>query len=344
MGFSDLLWDEDCQLFPDHHTVLEYLEQYATDIRHLIKFQTRVVDVSPLGTTQWTVRSKPMTTSDDSTCAEEVFDAVLVASGHFEVPYVPSVSGIEAWNEAYPGRILHSKSYRRPEDFEDKKVVVVGNSASGVSGDMELYIAIYTNVLLQVDIASQISKFCASPLLQSTKDSAESGQDHGSSIVQKPEIEAYVVDNSTVRFEDGTTESGVDAVLYCTGYFYSYPFLLSLNPPVITTGERVENLFQHIFYQSRPTLAFAALNQKIIPFPVAEAQSAVIARVWSGRLELPSERDMELWENQTLEESGGRSIWSKGLILADRAIGGRNFHVLKFPKDADYINMLHGWG
>jgi hypothetical protein len=135
--------------------------------------------------------------------------------------------------------------------------------------------------------------------------------------VDKPEITEYIVDNSSVRFKDGTIETNVDAVVYCTGYFYSYPFLRSLKPAVISTGECVKNLFQHIFFRPRPTLAFIALNQKIIPFPVAEAQSAVVARIWSGRLSLPSESEMELWERQTLEETGGR-ILSRPAVLMDR--------------------------
>ena len=54
-------------------------------------------------------------------------------------------------------------------------------------------------------------------------------------------------------------------------------------------------------------------NQKIIPFPLAEAQSAVIARVWSGRLTLPSPRAMAEWERKTLDNTGG----------------GRDLHLLK---------------
>lgn len=116
------------------------------------------------------------------------------------------------------------------------------------------------------------------------------------------------MENSAVKFKDDTIETDIDAVVYCTGYFYSYSFLKSLHPAVISTGECVENLFQHIFYRPNPTLAFVTLNQKIIPFPIAEAQSAVVARVWSGRLTLPTESEMLSWERQTLEETGGESL------------------------------------
>lgn len=307
MGFSDLDWPKDCQLFPRHESVLQYLEEYAQDILHLISFQTQVLDVRLEPDNSWRVRTRDFAENEKVTEHEQVFDAVVIASGHFNVPYIPSVAGMKAWNEAYPGSILHSKFYRRPADYTGKKVIVVGNSASGV------------------DIASQISTTCKLPLLQSQKSESFLQPDQSPTKVEKPEIAEYIPEGRRVRFTDGSVEEGVDAILYCTGYFYTFPFLESLDPPVIRSGEYVENLYQHIFYRPQPTLSFVALNQKIVPFPVAEAQSAVIARVLSGRLTLPSHSEMESWERSTLQESGG----------------GRKFHVLQFPKDADILNMLH---
>jgi hypothetical protein len=100
-----------------------------------------------------------------------------------------------------------------------------------------------------------------------------------------------------------------------------------LKPSLITTSTHVENLFQHIFYRPDSTLAFLVLNQKVIPFPMAEAQAAVIARVWSDRLQLPSAEEMQTWEQQ----------------LAARTERPRNFHLLPFPQDANYVNALHAW-
>jgi cation diffusion facilitator CzcD-associated flavoprotein CzcO len=310
MGFSDLDWPKNCQLFPRHETVLEYLEHYARDVMDHIDFQTQVLDVKPKKDGKWRVTTQQHSSKQLSTAPNEsIFDAVLIASGHFSVLFVPQVTGIEAWDRTYPGSILHSKFYRKPDSYVDKRVIVVGNSASGI------------------DIASQIATKCKPPLIQSRKSESFLQPDQSPTRVEKPEIVEYIPEGRKVRFADGSIEPDVDAILYCTGYFYSFPFLESLDPPVISSGEYVENLYQHIFYRPQPTLSFVALNQKIIPFPVAEAQSAVVARVWSGRLKLPSYNEMEGWERSTLQETGG----------------GRNFHVLKFPKDADYINMLHDW-
>ena len=124
-----------------------------------------------------------------------------------------------------------------------------------------------------------------------------------------------------------SVESQIDAIVYCTGFLYSFPFLRDIRPPLIATGRDVENLYQHVFFRHEPTLAFMVLNQRIIPFPVAEAQAAVIARVWSGRIRLPSPEEMEEWEVTTRRQ------------MPDTMC----FHTLNFPEDANYINLLHDW-
>ncbi|KAI7369575.1 putative flavin dependent monooxygenase [Hortaea werneckii] len=309
MGFSDLPWPEDCQLFPKHQEVLEYIERYSQDVQHLIHFSTQVLNVRLRDDERWSVKTQAVSRDVRGYQDEQVFDAVVVASGHFNVPYIPEVPGIEAWSRAHPGRITHSKLYRKPEHYAGKKVIVVGNSASGI------------------DIGAQIEQVCQHPLLLSSKSESYLSNDPTETKVDKPPIAEFLPEGRSVRFEDGSVEADVDAVLYCTGYFYSFPFLDSLQPPLITTGERTENIYQHIFYQRHPSLAFPVLNQKVIPFPMAEAQCSVIARVLSGRLALPMEAEMKEWERQVEKDMGD----------------GRMFHVLKFPMDADYINMCHDW-
>ncbi|KAK1051402.1 monooxygenase [Friedmanniomyces endolithicus] len=309
MGFSDLDWPEDRQLFPRHETVLEYIERYAKDIRHLICFTTQVLDVYLTGDERWRIKTRDVSRRNIAEVQEETFDAVVVANGHFDIPYIPEVHGIQEWSTNYSGSISHSKFYRTPDQYAGKRVIVVGNSASGI------------------DIGSRIQQSCRLPLLMSSKSESFLVNTPSADKIDKPPIAEYLTKDRSVRFEDGTVEQDVDAVLYCTGYFYSFPFLKSLDPPVVTTSEKVENLYQHIFYQPHPTLAFPVLNQKIIPFPLAEAQSAVIARVFSGRLGLPYGCEMKDWEQDWAMKNGD----------------GRMFHVLKFPADADYIDKLHDW-
>jgi cation diffusion facilitator CzcD-associated flavoprotein CzcO len=131
MRYSDQEWPSEAQLFPKHRTVKQYLEDYAKDVKSFIQFETQVLDVKlkDAGLSTWDLTAKDLSTGAKTT---RTYDAVVVASGHFTVPYLPGTPGIEAWDTSYPGIISHSKFYDSPEDFRDKKVVVVGSSASGL--------------------------------------------------------------------------------------------------------------------------------------------------------------------------------------------------------------------
>jgi hypothetical protein len=150
------------------------------------------------------------------------------------------------------------------------------------------------------------------------------GQDRKEEV---PPIAEFLIEERGVRFEDGSIETDVDAVVYCTGYFYSYPFLRSLDPPVITTGHRTRGLYKQLFNIHHPTLAFLSLPQKVIPFPISEVQSAAIAKVWANKLSLPGKEEMLRAEEDELSEMGE----------------GRTFHVFGYPRDANYLNGLHDW-
>lgn len=118
---------------------------------------------------------------------------------------------------------------------------------------------------------------------------------------------------------------GVDHIVFCTGYHFSIPFLSSLQPPIITDGVRPRHIYRHVFYAPDPTIALVGFPQRIVPFPFTQAQGAWIARVFSGRLTLPSKSKMEKWITE----------WTA--IRGD----GQSFNTLPFPLDADYINSLH---
>ncbi|RWS19294.1 dimethylaniline monooxygenase [N-oxide-forming] 5-like protein, partial [Leptotrombidium deliense] len=58
---------------------------------------------------------------------EQIFDGVLVCTGHHTKPNVPNFPG----QEKFKGKIMHSHEYKTWHGFEDKNVVVVGIGASG---------------------------------------------------------------------------------------------------------------------------------------------------------------------------------------------------------------------
>lgn len=311
MGFQDLDWPEDSQLFPKHETVLQYIKEYGRDVQDLVQYESQVLNVVPTGpsNTGWLVTSKNIRSKEQRT---EEFDAVIVANGHFIVPYIPNMPQIKEWTKLHPGRISHSKYYRRPEEFEGKKVIVVGNSASGS------------------DISNQIAPYCEQPLLWSTRSESLFSKSHGVADHRRQEVRPiarFLPESRGVQFEDGSISNDIDAIVFATGYFYNLPFLEDVEPKLITDGSHVNYTYQHLFYHPRPSLSFLALNQRVIPFPVAEVQAAVLARVYAGRLPLPSLSTMQAWESSVEAEMGN----------------GRNFHLLPFPKDGNYINTMARW-
>lgn len=43
-----------------------------------------------------------------------VFDAIFVCNGHYNVPFYPNIEG----KGLFKGRSMHSHDYRRPEEFK----------------------------------------------------------------------------------------------------------------------------------------------------------------------------------------------------------------------------------
>lgn len=50
----------------------------------------------------------------------ETFDALVVASGHYAVPYVPDIPGLKEFAMKNPGSVEHTKQYRGPEKYRGK--------------------------------------------------------------------------------------------------------------------------------------------------------------------------------------------------------------------------------
>ena len=307
MQFPDKPFPADEKLYPPHASIRKYVQEYADDVKHMVKLETQVLDVRK-SAGKWNVVTRNLRTG---TMATDNYDAVVVANGHYNDPYIPTIVGIESWNEAYPGVISHSKFYDAPESFANKKVVIVGNSASGI------------------DISVQIGEFCKGKPLLSARSPDDMFSDTADNI-DCPEIMEFLSPKShdrAVRFADGRVEAEIDAILFCTGYLYSFPFFSSLNPPVVTDGQRVMNLYQQLFYTYDPTLVFPVIQYKVIPFTAGGNQAAVFARVWSGRLSLPLQAEMKAWEENEVAERGNL----------------KSYHVLGFPLDVNYLNFLHDW-
>jgi len=127
-AFSDLPADDALPLFPRAEDIGAYLRAYAErfGVRERVRTSTRVAGVARSGA-GWSVRTRDELTGGEAT---ERFDRVVVASGRFSRPRYPEIPGLGAFAAA--GRVLHAFDYRTRDEFRGQRVLVYGNSISGL--------------------------------------------------------------------------------------------------------------------------------------------------------------------------------------------------------------------
>ena len=127
--FEDFPMPSDYPDYPSHRLVRAYFESYAAQfgLMRLIQLQARVdaANLRPDG--RWMV-----VVSDLEGSRQEVFDDLIVCSGHHRDPFMPDVPG------AFSGEMLHARDYKRAEPFRGQRVLVVGggNSACDIAVDI----------------------------------------------------------------------------------------------------------------------------------------------------------------------------------------------------------------
>ncbi|KAF8037364.1 hypothetical protein BT93_B0314 [Corymbia citriodora subsp. variegata] len=287
IGFTDFPFlvknDRDMRRFPGHREVLLYLQDFVEwfGLRELIRFNTRVehvgmVDYGELGKDlRWVVKSKETITKsdgdDDEKMVEEVFDAVVVATGHYSHPRMPSIKGMGTWKR----KQFHSHIYRVPEPFRNEVVVVVGNSNSGQDISMEL-----AEVAREVHLSSKS--------LDITEGLSKVLENHRN-LYLRPQIDSLEEDG-TISFVDGSSVVA-DTILYSN----AFPFL-DTKGIVSVDDDRVGPLYEHTFPPSlAPSLSFLGIPRKahrIIGFPFFESQAKWIAQLLSGKRTLPPLKEM----------------------------------------------------
>ena len=287
----------DNRRFCGHAEVQGYLASFARHfgLRPLIRFNTELLAATPqqgsagveteneMEQTQnkwgprWKVESAQVGAAAGES-VEEVFDALVVCNGHYSEPRVPKFEGAES----FPGIQMHAHSYRSPDDFAGKKVLLVGAAASGED--------------ISREIASVADAVYLSARSWQNPEWAKPGQSPvgpRGNLWRRPNV-AQLQPDGTVKFVDGTvTEDKIDAVVYCTGYRYHFPFLEGTGA-VEVNDNCVSPLFEHIFPPAlAPSLSFIGLPWKVVPFPQFELQARWIARALSGASSLPSQGEMD---------------------------------------------------
>lgn len=114
----------------------------------------------------------------------------------------------------------------------------------------------------------------------------------------------------------------VDALVFCTGYHYSFPFLSPECEVEVTAGNFVTPLYKHMIHARYPTMSFIGIPKVVVPFPMFDRQAQfIVALLLSVEPTLiPGIREMESEVRKEVEE------WSSG----DKS--RKDFHEMQFTQ------------
>lgn len=118
--------------------IMDYFRMYANhfQLTKHIRFNKRVLNIKKRSdfscSGQWDVETE----SKDGKKEKHIFDAVMICIGHHCQPHFPlhDFPGIET----FKGKYFHSRDYKTPEEWRNKKAVVIGIGNSGGDIAVEL--------------------------------------------------------------------------------------------------------------------------------------------------------------------------------------------------------------
>jgi hypothetical protein len=265
-----------------------------------------------------------------------------VATGRFQIPHIPRIKNLPAFNAKHPNAVLHSKAFRLPSDFRGKKVLIVGSSVSSL-GTLEFLKSLTEEIHL-----SRKSFSDPNNEIQAHYDEAFRAE----GIIQHGEISEFDPENNAIIFSSGETVTGIDHVIFATGYHIHYPFFEKLSetsPHIVrvekSNGEQrggVKNLYRYVFTIGEPTIAHIGLISSGFFVNLAESQGVAIAGVWSNARKLPDVEEQRKWLEDHLEATKDARISHHfGIERSGAEIDylNTNFAPIERPNVFDRINV-----
>ncbi|MBU6419974.1 MAG: NAD(P)/FAD-dependent oxidoreductase [Proteobacteria bacterium] len=253
--------------YPPRAVLWDYIVGRVTkgNLRRFIRFRSPVRDVVyDENSGKFTVTVRDLVNDH---LYSEIFDHVVVASGHFSTPNVPEFPGLEK----FPGRVLHAHDFRDATEFAGKSVLCVGSSYSSE------------------DIGTQCYKYGAKEITFSYR-TRPMGFAFPAAFSEVPLL--MKLEGKTAHFKDGTTKE-VDAVILCTGYQHHFPFLpdemrLKTNNRLWPLG-----LYKGVVWEKNPKLLYLGMQDQYYTFNMFDAQAWYARDVILGKAALPSLEDMQ---------------------------------------------------
>jgi len=268
--------------YPPRSVLLDYIEGRAKqyNVRSHIRFSTIVRDVRTCSGA-FEVTSRNECTDVEST---EVFDYVIVATGHFSVPNVPEFPGFANHNSGI--RILHAHDFRDAREFTGANVLIVGSSYSAE------------------DIGSQCWKYGAKSIVLSHRRSGPLGYKWPENWKEVPQLER-ISEGKTAYFIDGSS-STVDAIILCTGYKHHFPFLSDELRLKTTNRLATTNLYKGVVWNDNSALFYLGMQDQWYTFNMFDAQAWWVQGCIMGRIQLPNtKQDMiqDVVDRQAAEDA-----------------------------------------
>ncbi|MEU3206048.1 ArsO family NAD(P)H-dependent flavin-containing monooxygenase [Streptomyces cyaneofuscatus] len=226
------------ETYPDAGHVVNYLADYEKHYDLPVQHGTRVDAVRRDG-------ERLLVETDSGTWRAK---AIISATGTWSRPFLPAVPG----RDSFAGRQLHTVDYRSPADLTGRRVIVVGggNSGAQIAADLALDGQAEVTWVTQRPprfLADDIDGRALFDVATARRRALESGRGDTGGVtslgdivavppvraardtgllVAKPMFARLTADG--VRWADGS-HTGVDAVIWCTGFRPALVHLAPLN-------------------------------------------------------------------------------------------------------------------
>jgi thioredoxin reductase len=319
--FEDFPMPDDYPDFPSHQQVLGYFKSYARcfNLSPKIVLNTRVEKATQLADGSWSIVTRG---PEGNRVAN--FDYLIICSGHHRDPLIPDYPGTFAGQVLHSQDYKRPEPFINQRVL----VVGGGNSACDIAVDVARLAAssrislrhgcyilpkimfgrptdiMYARLrrywpFVRDPIASLAVRLAVGPWdkygleepagsplsMHPTLNSAILSALRDGSVLPRPGIER--LDGDLVRFRDGSAEA-FDAIIWATGYRFSYPFL---DEQVLGAGlGQAPPLYLTMMHRKIESLFFIGLFQPIgCIWRLADHQAKIAALQIKGRLRRPAD-------------------------------------------------------
>ncbi|MCC9073178.1 NAD(P)/FAD-dependent oxidoreductase [Flavobacterium sp. F-65] len=204
---------------------------------------------------------------------EEVFDYLVVGTGHFSTPNMPYFKGIENFS----GSVMHAHDFRGADQFKDKNILLIGSSYSAE----DIGVQCYKHGSKSVTIS-----YRTTPI----------GSKWPEGIEEVPLVTRF--DGNTAYFKDGTHKE-FDAVVLCTGYQHKFPFLPDNLRIKTKNCLYPDQLYKGVVFNELTKLIFLGMQDQYYTFNMFDAQAWYARDLILDRIKLPTKTertaDIEKW-------------------------------------------------